>query len=273
MSMISEAFTHCRFGPQGPRVLRLGFSASYRPGVDAIHRALDAGINFLFCYGWDRQMIRVIREMSPARRRQCVIATGAYNFLWGRQDLRRTLEKRLRQLRTDYIDVFLFLGVMKPAQFPPALREELRNLKQDGRVRAVGMSCHNRRFAGQLAAARELDVLMVRYNAAHRGAEEEVFPHAGSDGPVIVGYTATCWKRLLRRPKGWPRNGPVPDAAMCYRFVLSHPAVHVCLTAPSNPGQLEENLRALEQGPLTEEEMAFMREFGEAVHRRGARFM
>ena len=273
MSKVSDDFTHCEFGSHGPRVLRLGFSATYRPGADAIHRALDAGMNFLFCYGWDRQMIQVIREMSPAQRRQCVIATGAYNFIWGRQNLRRTLEKRLRQLRTEYIDVFLFLGVMKPAQFPPALREELRNLKRDGRVLTVGMSCHDRRFAGQLAAARELDVLMVRYNAAHRGAEEEVFPYAGAGGPLIVSYTATCWRRLLRRPKEWPRNGPVPDAALCYRFALSHPAVHVCLTAPSTSEQLQENLRALEQGPLTEAEMKFMREFGEVVHRRGAWFM
>jgi len=36
---------------------------------------------------------------------------------------------------------------------------------------------------------------------------------------------------------------------------------------------LQENLRALEQGPLRGEEMAFMREFGDVVHRRGAWFM
>ena len=66
-----------------------------------------------------------------------VVATGAYNLIWTRQDLRRTLEKRLRQLRTDYIDVFHFLGVMKPEEFPEPLSEELQRLKEDGRVRAV----------------------------------------------------------------------------------------------------------------------------------------
>ncbi|MGC8793724.1 MAG: hypothetical protein ACP5U2_10075, partial [Bryobacteraceae bacterium] len=110
-----DSFTHCRFGRQGPRVFRLGFSASYWPGTDAVRRALDAGFNFLFCYGWDRQMIRVLRELPADRREQCVIATGAYNFPWRRPDLRKALERRLRQLRTDYIDVFLFLGVLKPA--------------------------------------------------------------------------------------------------------------------------------------------------------------
>lgn len=268
-----ETFTYCRLDPQWPRVFRLGLSATYRPGTAAIREALDAGVNFLFCFGWDRQMIRIVREMSAAQREQCVIATGAYNYIWAHQDLRKTLEKRLRQLRTDYIDIFLFLGVMKPDHFPAAMREQLRRLKEGGRVRAVGMSCHDRRFAGQLAAARELDVLMVRYNAAHPGAENDIFPHAGPGGPLIVAYTATCWKRLLRRPKGWPRERPVPGAGMCYRFVLSNPSVHVCLTAPSNRRELQENLRAVVTGPLVEEEMLFMREFGEAVRRRGGRFM
>lgn len=37
--------------------------------------------------------------------------------MFGYFDLRRTLEKRLRQLRTDYIDIFLFLGVLKEKEF------------------------------------------------------------------------------------------------------------------------------------------------------------
>ena len=60
---------------------------------------------------------------------------------------------------------------------------------------------------------------------------------------------------------------------MCYRFVLSNPHVDVCLKAPSNLKQLEENLAAIRQGPLAEDEMQFMREFGDAVHRSKKWFM
>ncbi len=88
-----------------------------------------------------------------------------------------------------------------------------------------------------------------------------------------MSYTATRWGYLLRRPKGWPKDGRVPTAAMCYRFVLSNPHVHVCMTAPSNLKQLEENLEALSQGPLDAEEMQFMQEFGDAVHRQRRWFM
>ena len=66
-----------------------------------------------------------------------------------------------------------------------------------------------------------------------------------------------------------PKEEAIPTPSMCYRFVLSNPHVDVCLTAPSNLKHLEENLKAVRQGPLCEEEMQFMRTFGDAVrHRR-----
>ncbi|MBM3278157.1 MAG: aldo/keto reductase [Candidatus Handelsmanbacteria bacterium] len=264
-------FTRTLLGKTGIPVCRLGLSATYRPGQRTVHQALDQGLNFFFAYGIDGQMIRALREVFARRREQLVLATGAYNLLLGHPDLRRTLEKRLRQFCTDYIDVFLFLGVTRETHFPPRLREELYRLREEGKVRAVGMSCHDRRFAGRLAAEGSLDVLMIRYNAAHRGAEQEIFPHLAAHNPGVVSYTATRWRALLRRPRGW--EGQVPTASQCYRFVLSNPHVHVCLSAPSNPAQLAENLEALRQGPLSAEEIEFMRRFGDAVHREQRWFM
>ncbi|MCP4566915.1 MAG: hypothetical protein GY841_04975, partial [FCB group bacterium] len=69
----------------------------------------------------------------------------------------------------------------------------------------------------------------------------------------------------LRKPRGWPKDSRVPTAGECYRLVLSNPNVHVCLTAPSNIKHLEENLAALEAGPLSPEDHAFMCEVGDAV--------
>lgn len=55
-------------------------------------------------------------------------------------------------------------------------------------------------------------------------------------------------------------------AGDCYRFCLSNPHVDVVLTGPRNVEELRENLAAIEKGPLSEEEMGFLREFGRAVH-------
>jgi aryl-alcohol dehydrogenase-like predicted oxidoreductase len=265
---MSEEFTQATLGNTGLRVHRLGLSATYRPGKHAIRTALEHGINFLFCFGFDTQMTAVLREVLATRRESFVIATGAYNLILGYPNLERTLDKRLRQLGTDYIDVFLFLGVLKQREFPERAREELLRLRETGKIRSVGISSHDLKLAGRLAADGALDVVMVRYNAANRGAETDVFPHVQQHDVGVVGYTATGWRYLLRRPPGWPRDSFVPTAGMCYRFALSSPEVDVCLTAPTNCTQLEENLAALEQGPLSAEELELMRSFGDTVRQR-----
>ena len=270
---MNQSFTHATLGKTGVAVHRLGLSASYRPGKQTIYKALDEGINYFFAYGFDTQMTGVLRELCRSNRERYVIATGAYNLLVGYPNLRRTLEKRLRQFRTDYLDVFLFLGVTKAKHFPERAREELCRFREEGKVRAIGMSCHDRVFAGQLATEGALDVLMMRYNAAHRGAEQDIFPHLQPHQPGIVSYTAPRWTYLLRRPRSWPKTEPLPTAPLCYRFVLSNPHVDVCMTAPSNIRQFEENLRAVRQGPLDDEEMKFMRNFGDVVHRTAGWFI
>jgi aryl-alcohol dehydrogenase-like predicted oxidoreductase len=270
---MSENFTHTVLGSTGMRVHRLGISATYRPGKHTIHRAIDEGVNFFFGFGIDTQLTSVLRDVFKSNRDRYVLATGAYNLLLGYPNLRRTLEKRLRQFGTDYIDVFLFLGVIKEKEFPEKAREELYRFREEGKVRAVGMSCHDRKLIGKLASEGALDVFMLRYNAAHRGAENDIFPYLQKHSPGVVSYTATRWTYLLRRPKGWPKHGPVPTAGQSYRFVLSHPSVHVCLTAPRNQREFEENLAALREGPLNQDEMQFMSAFGDAVYRQYKWFM
>jgi len=271
---MDHGFTHAAFGKTGLKVHRLGLSATYWPGKKTVYQAIDSGLNFFFCFGIDKQMLAVMRDVLKRDREQYVVATGAYNLLVGHPSLRRTLEKRLRQLGTDYLDIFLFLGVTKPEHLPTKTLDELYRLKEEGRFGYLGISSHDRKFAGRLASEGALDVLMIRYNAAHRGAEQDIFPHLTPHDPGVIGYTATRWRYLLRRPKkNWPEGKPVPDAGMCYRFVLSNPHIHVCLTAPSNKKQLAENIAAMEKGPLSQEEMHFMREFGDVVYKMKKYFM
>ena len=58
---------------------------------------------------------------------------------------------------------------------------------------------------------------------------------------------------------------PPLTAALCYRFVLNSPHVHATWTGPANREQLDENLAALEAGPLSVEEEAWVREYGKQV--------
>ena len=181
--------------------------------------------------------------------------------------MRRGAEALLRELQTDYLDVFLLGWMGVGSAWTEATERELVHLRESGKVRAIGVSIHDRPRAGKLAQSSPLDLLMIRYNAAHPGAEREIFPHVREKKPSVLAYTATSWRKLLKRPKGW--DGPVMTAGDCYRFQLSSPHVDLALTGPASRAELEANLDGLAKGPLAADEEKWMRAYGHAVHEGG----
>ena len=110
------------------------------------------------------------------------------------------------------------------------------------------------------------DIFHIRYNAAHRGAEDEVFPHLPEeDRPGIVTYTATRWGQLLK-PKKMPPGESPPKACDCYRFVITNPNVDVCMCGPKNDHEMKEALPILDLGPLDHEALQRMQRIGAHVH-------
>jgi aryl-alcohol dehydrogenase-like predicted oxidoreductase len=183
-----------------------------------------------------------------------------------------------KALHTDRIDVFLMGWVQAQWYLRPKVWGALQTMKEEGRIRTVGYSIHNRPLASRLA--RDLvprpDVLMIRYNAAHRGAETEVFDPLPVPRPGVIAYTATRWGDLLRpRPDlGFPEGLTAPE---CYRFSLAHPAVNTVLCAARSWTEIARDVAEVADGPLPGDRLEEVIRFGDAVHarptRRGSRFM
>src|SRR5207249_3864492 len=109
----------------------------------------------------------------------------------------REAESELRQLfndlHTDYIDALTFYYVEEPAEWqqivgPGGALEYCRQAQRDGKVRLLGLTSHQRPLAAEAARSGYLDLLMIRYNASHRGAETEVFPVTDARGMPVVVY-------------------------------------------------------------------------------------
>ena len=105
-------------------------------------------------------------------------------------------------------------------------------------------------------------MLMIRYNAAHRGAEKEIFATFPADErPAIVAYTATSWGKLIEGDKAM-----TPEE--CYRFALSNANVDLVLNGPASYAELEQNARGVAQGPLPAPRLDEVRAFGDEVRKR-----
>jgi aryl-alcohol dehydrogenase-like predicted oxidoreductase len=244
------------------RVFRLGLSGSFGIDEAGAREALEQ-VQYVFWTPGMKGLTAALRGALRSDRERYVVASGPF-LGFTRRGVRRAAEARLRALGTDYLDVFQLYWLSKMSAFTGAVQEELLRLKQEGKVRAVGVSIHDRARAGRLAEDSILDVLMIRYNAAHPGAEIDVFPHLARRRPAVVAYTATSWRKLLRAPRGW--SGRPMTAGECYRWVLRSPHVDVVLCGPRNAAQWRDDLAAVEAGPLPEADLTWMREFGRAVH-------
>lgn len=260
------AFTERNLGGTGLKIGPLGVAASYGAPAEAFEAAFKKGCNY-FYLGSGRHkagMRRAIRNLCrQGRRGRLVVAVQTYarfGFLteW-------FFKRNLRSMDLEHADIMILgLHNRRPA---PGLMARAQAMKKKGLFRFLAMSGHRRKLFPQMAAAGQFDLFHVRYNAVHRGAEEDIFPQLqGDDRPGMVTYTATRWGQLLN-PKKMPPGETVPAPSDCYRFVLSNPAVDVCLCGPRNMDQMQAALPALDLGPLGEKDMERMRRIGNYVHR------
>lgn len=253
-------------GRSGLEVGRLGIGSGYGIPAAAVEKAYrEHGINYLY-WSLSRRggMTDAIRTLAPCYRDDLVIVMQTYDH--SSLFLERAHERGLRKLGIDHADV-LILGWFNRYPGRRVLDAALR-LKEQGKVRFLAMSGHNRRTHGAVAAMSDtpIDILMVRYNAAHTGAERDVFPHLPKENrPGVTSYTATRWGQLLKARKMPPGEKPL-TAAECYRFVLSNPDVDLCFTGPKNEAEMDAALLALEDGPMSPEEMERVRRIGDHVH-------
>lgn len=164
--------------------------------------------------------------------------------------LQHDLNQVRRSLGTDIIDAFFieYLSPQDSANEVEAVQTGLQRWKTEGWIRYVGASTHSRGTALELIDQGGWDVLMLRYNMAHRKAEEQVLPAAQIAGLPVIAFTCTCWGSLLNGHPQW--HEPTPTATDCYRYALDHPAVQVALTAPATLSQLQSNLSVLNAPPL-----------------------
>jgi aryl-alcohol dehydrogenase-like predicted oxidoreductase len=264
-------------------VCRLGLASYGQTALtpDDIHAALGRGVTFLNWAGLDEwppdgdPFVSAVASLGAAR--ASVVVCVQFGARSG-ADAAGQLRSVLATLKTEYVDILTLYYVEKPEEWeeitgPGGSLPYLRDAQRDGTVRRIGVTSHQRPLAARMAASGRLDLVMIRYNAAHRGAEREVFPVTQPLGMPVIAYTALRWGALLRPTPDDPAGFSVPRAPAWYRFALQHPAVAVTLAAPKTRAELEEDLGVLDApGPLGEQEYAALAAHGERVRRHAGTF-
>ncbi len=205
-------------------------------------QARDLGINLLDtapAYGSSEQRLgRLLRE-----REKWVIATkvgeqflsGKSVFDFNADQVQLSIERSLRNLATDYLDLVLIhsdgndLAILESSD----CLETLLKLKDKGLLRAIGMS--TKTVEGGIRAAELSDAVMVTYNPGHR-EEESVIDKAAELGKGVL------IKKALN--SGHLSAGGSHSAADDLAFSLNKQGVSSVIVGTINPGHLQANAEA-----------------------------
>jgi aryl-alcohol dehydrogenase-like predicted oxidoreductase len=264
MAQNTDFHRRVTLGRTGLQVSRIGLAASYGIDADGLEAAYhERGVNYFYWGSMRKKSFgEGIRRLARQKREDLTVVIQSYSRFVGL--LKSSVERALRDLQLQQAEVLL-LGWHNHNPSPRIL-EAAQQLREQGKIRFLAVSCHNRLAFRQYIEEGVFDILMFRYNAAHRGAETQIFPHLERNNrPGTISYTATRWGQLLK-PGKMPPGENTPKASDCYRFVLSQPCVDLCLAGPANREQLNEVFAALDRGPMDEGELAWMRRVGDHVH-------
>lgn len=257
----------CTLGRTGLRAGRLGLAAGYGAPVEEIEEAFERGCNYFFWGSFRRKgMATAIRNIAKkGKRDELIVVVQCYTRLASYMEY--SYSSALKRLGLDHGDVLL-LGCYGSRPSARIIDRAL-SMKQQGLFKYLAISSHNRLLFKELAKDGIYDIFHVRYNAAHRGAESEVFPGIAEmpedERPGLIAYTATSWGQLMKKRKMPQGEAPLKPTD-CYRFALTHPAVDVAICGPKNAEQLREDLDTLELGPLEDDELVRIRKIGDHVH-------
>lgn len=276
-------------GNTGLSVTALGYGAmelthlEERVAARMLNAVLDGGINFIDTSPDYGPSEAYIGEAISHRRDEFYLATkcgcnvdqhgGSMDpsHIWSREKLLDNIENSLRLLKTDHIDVWQLHGTM-PEWLSGGSDDEaiktMQELKQQGKVRAIGISFRNGGPGDELYPAgygfkciqefmhwNVFDVIQIVYGGLTRKSEIAIAKAADKGiGMVIRGvvkryhddYDALFAKAKLDElcQDAESRN------AFLIRFAMSHPGLSTMIIGTKNPDHLAENIEAATRGKL-----------------------
>ena len=255
----------------------IGFEQAAAETVEKLlHGALDAGLNVIDtaeCYLNSEELI----GRAVAGRRddfylftKCGHPEGMGTDDWRPESLLRSIERSLKRLRTDRLDLVQLHSCSEEELRKGDVIAALEEARKRGWTRYVG-------YSGDAAAARyavecgRFDTLQTSVSIADQEALDLTLPLARQRQMGVIAkrpianaawryakapentYHLPYWERLRKLDYDFLRGDPKTAAGTALRFTLSVPGVHTAIVGTTKPGRWRENAELLAAGPLPAE--------------------
>jgi len=210
-----------KLGGTGLTVSEVGFGGipiiplPLEEGADVVRHGYEQGITFFDTanvYGdSEKKMGRALCDV----RDKVVIATKTLKR--DAETAEKHIQQSLENLKTDRIDIYQLHNVSNDTTLAQVLAPDgayraAERARKDGKVRFIGFSSHNVKFAAGVCRMGLFSTVQVPFNFIETEAAEHLFGVAGEMGMGVIGM----------KPLG---GGLLQRADLCIRFLQQYPAV------------------------------------------------
>ena len=251
---------------------------SERDSMEVMDAAYECGIRHFDTaqiYGVSEDLVG---RFLVDRREEVFLASKVYPK-GGADDVRAVLQRSLEKLKTDYIDLY-YLHWPVPGQDIRKQMEVLAAAKEEGLIKAIGVSNYSVDQIRQAGEVARIDCLQSGYHLFWRKIEDEVLPYCRETGIRVVSYSSLGQGILtgkfplsLAFPKGdhradrvihfqpqtWPsvheaveqlkplaREAGRPLSHLAIRWCASRNGIRGVLVGARNARQVRENVAAMD---------------------------
>ncbi len=248
--------------------------ATPRDAGKLLNDALDAGVNVIDtaeCYVNSEQLIG---DAIGHRRKEYFLFTKCGHERgwsypdWRPESLLRSIERSLKRLKTDSVDVVQLHSCSEAELRKGAVIEALKQARTLGYTRYIG-------YSGDGAAALyaiecgAFDTLQTSVNVAEQDAIELTLPRAMNSNLGVIAkrplanvawnngskepdnsYGYTYWTRLQKLQYDFLKGDLSASVATALRFTLTVPGVHTAIVGTAKVGRIRENAASIEAGRL-----------------------
>ncbi|HEU4848771.1 MAG TPA: aldo/keto reductase [Rubrobacteraceae bacterium] len=205
-----------RFGKTGMEITPIGFgawaiggggwAAAWGPqdddeAVGAIRRAVELGVNWVdtaavYGLGHSEELVAQALKSVPESERPYVFTkcslvwddAGDISNVLEKNSVKRECEESLRRLQTDVIDLYQ-IHWPRPDEYIEEGWEAMAELKDEGKVRHIGVSNFDVSQMERIAEIAPVETLQPPYNMLNRGVEEEILPYCGENDTGVIVYS------------------------------------------------------------------------------------
>jgi hypothetical protein len=241
-------------GRTGLKVTTVGMGCMITSDPSVITRAADLGINYFdtargYSHGNNERMVG--SALGP-RRKQVTISTKSH--AGNKEELQKHLETSLRELNTDYIDIWYLHARNSPDEVPDDQIEVQLKAKKEGKVRFIGVSTHGgqQQLLPWMVKKGVFDVVLAAYNFTMDTSMDQAVEAAAKSGMGVVAMKVMAGGSHRLKPGDPNLKRLTQEGAMlaALKWVIKKPGISTTIPSITDMDQLDENLTAM-SNPLS----------------------